>query len=365
MLRKCYGDVTGSKYLRSVIRLGPAATLILALANFAASQTIPASSPGPDHAAVGSPDKTTAQSIKRWFEIDTLTFSPRYRYMRNASDVTIGSAAQYQFNGRAHFKFDKEGKYAIHMGLFSGNNITGGWNNLGPGTGDAQTTLYLKQLYFRAKPVDGLEIQAGGVGVNNGVGTEVTGYDVDAYMTGERVTVRAPQKAWFDEISVVNGYLGDPTNPNVFDRFKHLNKSNYHQFLVSKKLNNNISFSADYTFEAGKDHLRQAVRFKVPWRANLLDPGYGLNIYGEKPIHKKFVVGAGFARIDAAMYNADRFPPGNRFYTSATWTLSREFSINSFFIQGIGDLPSTATRTRWDMSLTFNILEALRRYELH
>ena len=353
--------------------------MVLAFSNSAVCQSTPVDAavkpPAPNATPV---DQKPADKFKRWFEFDALAFSPRYRLIRDASDETIGNAAQFQVVGRGHFKFDKKGRYSIHLGLYTGNNITGGWNNTGWGTGDAQTNLYLKQLYFAAKPVDGLEIQVGGIGFNNGVATEVTGYDNDAYLTGERVSVRLPKKAYFDEISVTNGYLGDIRAPSVFGRLKHLNKSNFHQFLVKKVLNKHISFSADYTFEGGRDFLRQAIKFKLP-ESGILDtilfenyqrldpdPGYGFSLYGEKTVHKKLVLGAGFARIDAPMFNADRFPPGNRFYASATWRLTREFSVTPFFIQAIGDLPTpTSQRTRFDLIFTFNILETLRRYKLH
>ena len=380
MLQNGYGNVTRKRIPTALTFIAACvAVLILALSDSAVCQSAPVDgivkTPAADAPLVV---QTPAEQFKRWFEIDALKFSPRYRLIRDATGTTVGNAAQYQFIGQGHFKFDKKGKYSIHFGVFTGNSMTGGWNNTGVGTGDGQTGLYLKQLNFRAKPVDGLEIQFGGLGLNNGVGTETTGYDVDAYLMGERVSVRLPKKVYFDEISVTNGFFGDRLEPNVLNRFKRLDEMNYHQFLVRKQLNEHISFSADYTFESGRDFLRQAVNFKVR-ESHILDtilfenyqrldpdPGYGFNIFGDKAVHKNLVLGGGFARIDKPMFNADRFPPGNRLYTSMNWQLSREFSINSVLIQGIGDLPTPgSTRTRLDLSLTFNVLELLHRYKLH
>ncbi len=374
MFQRHSGQATVARKLESVYRLFVCvvATFLLS-AGIASGQQPPTTDSAGKQAA-----RSPAEKFKRWFEIDGLTLSVRYRLIRNAAGVTVGNAGQFNFAGRGHFKFDKKGKYSVYMGLFTGNNMVGGWNNTGWGTGDTQTNLHLKQLYFDAKPVKGLEIQIGGIGLNNGENTEITGYDNDAYLTGERIAVRLPKKLYFDEVSVANGYIGDLTRPGIFGRLKHLNRSNYHQFLVRKQLNKHVSFSADYTFEAGRDTLHQAVKFKVP-KSRILDtvlfenyerldpfPGYGFGLYGEKAVHKKFILGGGFARVDRPSLNGDRFPQGNRIYGSAVWKPTREFTLSSILIEGLGPMPSPASnRTRFELIFGFNILETLRRYKLH
>ena len=156
-----------------------------------------------------TPPTKIGPEVKRWLDIDALNLGTRYRYIALANG-TAADQQQWQFVVRGRFKFDRKGRYSVNFGLFTGNAITAGWNNTGLGTGRGQTNLYLKQLYFSAKPIKEFEIQAGGLGLNNGENTEITGYDNDAYVTGERVIVRAPQKLYFDEISLTNGYLGDP-----------------------------------------------------------------------------------------------------------------------------------------------------------
>lgn len=320
----------------------------------------------------------TSQKIKRWFELDALTVTTRYRFVRTRNGVTTNNQQQYQLNARARFKFDSKGKYAVHAGLFSGNSINGGWNNTGIGTGDVQTNLYLKQLYFSAKPVKEIEVQFGGIGATNGENTEITGLDNDVYLTGERIVVRAPKKLFFDEIGVTYAYLGDTTRPSVFKRFKNLDKSNYHQFLVRKTVNKQVSFSADYTFESGRDTLHQAVKVKFP-KSPVLDsvlfenyqridpdPGYGFNIMGEKVIRKKLTLGGGFAHIDRSILNGDRYPRGNRLHFSAAYKFNPEFTISSVIIQGVGPLASpTTVRTRYELIFSYNILETLRRLKVH
>ncbi len=374
MLTKCYHRVT---YIQG--RAGKAWLLFCIGILFTAWYgSVNAQQPAPASNAIKKSEPTTGQKIKRWFEFDSLSISTRYRIIRNASGNNISEQQQYQFAGRGHFKFDKDGKYSIYAGLFSGNTITAGWNNTGLGTGRPQTNLYLKQLYFDAKPVKGLEFQFGGIPMNNGENTEITTYDNDVYLTGERVAVRMPKKYYFDEISAANGYIGDLTQPGIFHRFKHLGKSNYHQFLVRKQVNKHVSFSADYTFESGRDTLHQAVKFKLP-ESHVIDTllfenyervdpdrGYGLNLYGEKLLKKKVTIGGGFARIDRPMLNGDRFPPGKRMYINAAVKLTRELTLSSILIEGVGKMPSPiSVRRRFEIIFSYNILETLHRLKLN
>lgn len=336
-----------------------------------ASQT-----PSPD--VQKKPDKPTAgQKIKRWFEFDALALTTRYRLIRTRNDVTTNNQQQFQVNARARFKFDSKGRYAVHAGLYSGNSINGGWNNTGIGTGKGQSNLYLKQLYFSAKPVKEFEVQYGGIGATNGENTEITGLDNDVYLMGQRIVIRAPKQLYFDEIGVTYAYLGDFNRPSVFKRFKRLDESNYHQFLVRKTVNKRVSFSADYTFEAGRDTLHQAVKVKfakVPVLDSVLfenyqridpDPGYGFNIMGDKVIRKKLTLTAGFAHIDRSILNGDRYPRGNRLHFNAAYKIIPEFTLSSIIIQGVGPLATpTTVRTRYELLFTYNILETLRRLKV-
>jgi hypothetical protein len=321
--------------------------------------------------------KSNSEKLKRWLEIDGFAISTRYRYIGTNAHITAANQNQYQVQARGHFKFDPKGKYTVYAGVYTGTTLTSGWNNSGWGTGRDQTNLYLKQLYFDAKPVNGLEFQVGGLGVYNGENTEITGLDNDVYMTGERVFLRQPKSLYFDEVAVTNTYLGDVNTPNAFRRFKRLDESNYHQVMVRKQLGKNVAVSADYTFESGRDILHQAVSVKTP-KFPVLDKivfenyqrlgpesGYGFAVQGEKKLHTRLTVGGGFTRIDTPMFNGDRFPPGKRFFASGTWKLSREFSLNSVIIHGVEELPASSTpRTRLDVILSYNLLETLHRFKI-
>jgi len=325
-----------------------------------------------------SPTPQPGKEIHRWLDIDALSIATRYRCIELANGQTATNQQQVQFNARGRFKFDRKGKYSVAFGFGTGSNITSGWNNTGVGTGDLMTNVFPKVLYFDAKPVKPIEVQFGGIGINTGENTEITAYDNDVYLTGERLIVRAPKKLYFDEISLSNGYLGDITRPSVFRRFKHLNKFNYHQFLVRKQVTRRVGFSADYTFEAGIDMLRQAVKVKTPelrFTDTLLfenyqriDPnaGYGFAITGEKKINNKFTLTGGFAKISHVMLNADRFQRGERVYLAAFYKPVPEFTIAPVIVQSVGPLPTPITpRTRFEVIMSYNILEAFHRFKIY
>jgi len=332
----------------------------------------------PAQTAKPSPTPLPHSEMHRWFDVEALILQTRYRYIQNANGLTANNQQQWQFIGRGRFKFDRKAKYSVVTQFETGNSFTAGWNNTGIGTGDPQSNIYPKQLYFDAKPVKPVEVQFGGTYIYNGENTEIAGYDNDTYLTGERIVIRAPKNIWFDEIALSNGYVGDLNTPSVFRRFKHLNKSNYHQFLVRKKVNNRVGFSADYTFESGIDTLRQAVKVntkELKFADSLLyenyerlDPqaGYGFALIGAKHINSKFDLTGGFTKISHVMYNSDRFPRGERLYLSAVYKITHELTINPVIIQAVGPLPTPTTpRTRFDLIVGYNILEAFHHYHVY
>jgi hypothetical protein len=324
-----------------------------------------------------SPTPTPLPKIHRWFDLETLSIASRYRYIDAANGAIVSNQQQWQMVARGRLKFDRKGKYSVVAHVQSGNNFTGGWENTGLGTGDAQTNLFLKQLYIDAKPIREIEFQFGGLAITNGENTEITGYDNDNFIMGERVSFRAAKKLYFDEVAITNAFLGDINRPSVFRRFKHLDRSNYHQILVRKQVTKNVGFSADYTFDSGSDTLRQAIRVKLP-KAKIVDsllyenyeridpqPGYGFALTAEKKVTAKLNVTGGFAKVSHAVLNSDRFPRGERIFFSAAYKPIRELTINPVLITAVGPLvTASAPRTRFEIIASYNILEALHHYRV-
>ncbi len=325
---------------------------------------------GETHLASSS---TGEGKLSPWFELQTASLSTRYHYIRNTGGVTAANNNQYQLSLQGRLKLDRAGKYGVHAGVFTGNSFNGGWNASGLGSGAGRSNLFLKQLYFSARPANGVELQYGGLEIPSGQSTEVTAYDADGYITGQRLRLARPRNLYFDEISVTYGYLGGLSRPSVGHRFHHLRQSNYHQFLAVKNIGKRIRASADYTFESGADTLRQAIRLSAPelriadtvlfenYQRLGADSGYGFGLYGEKKLHPRVSLGGGYAQIDRVTLNSDRFLRGKRLHITGHVTLSPEFSISMAATQAVSATGPHLPRTRVDVAFQYNLLHSLRR----
>jgi hypothetical protein len=263
--------------------------------------------------------------------------------------------------------------------------------------------IYLRQLYFQAKPVKGLELSYGSMPLNRGVNSEATSYDNDGYVSGGRVTLKRPDKVWFDEMSATYAYLGDLYTPNFFRRTKRFSQSNYHQFLLRKKLaNSRVDASVDYTFQDGTDTMREGVlintketkvfdtiRVEAYQRIgsnNVSDRvfkgGNGFYVEGEKTIAKKLNLSGGYASIDRnyTVYseygykgldyygfalNGDQTGVGKRFIAKANYKLTKDVSISMLYSQAVGnDFEESRyfwNKTHFNVALTYDILQGVKR----
>jgi hypothetical protein len=311
----------------------------------------------------------------RWFELQAATLTARYRFIEDNHGETANNQMQYQDVFRGRFKFDAAGHYSINAVAASGNQFIGSWNNTGAGTGQAATNHYLKQLYVSARPFAGVEIQYGGLGLLRGESSEITTYDNDGYIVGERVSVKSPKRLFFDEIAVTYAYLGDTNTPNLDKRYHRLKQSNYHQFLVSKKIGARVAASADYTFQSGAETLRQAVKLDLH-EARLLDtirfedyerldvhPAYGFALAGEKHLTKRFTLTGGYAHIDPFYggLNADRFNFGHRVYVLGSYAIAPEFTVSTFYSHAVNRNYAGSNRARFEVLFSYDLVKGLKR----
>ena len=314
--------------------------------------------------------------LSRWLDFDALSISTRYRHVESLLGTTTASNVQHQIAVRGSLRLDAAGRLTIRAGLFSGDTFTGGWNNTGPGTGAAQSKLFLKRLYLDAEPERGVEVQFGGLEFLRGESTEITSYDYDGYLVGERLALHRSDRVYFDEITVTYGYVGDLNQSSVFRRLPQVKLSNYHQFGLSKHAGKRMRVSADYTFESGSHTLRQAVTFHAPELrvADLLhfeqyervgaDVGYGFSMYGEKKLGRRISVGPGYAQLDRRGLYSDRFNVGKRVFWNSHIALGSEWSIMALATCAVAAPISSAPRARFDLILSYDILHRLRAARL-
>ena len=351
----------------------PALALVLCLNVLPALAQVPPPPPAPP-----AQPARPAPAIRRWLDVQQLSFGGRFRWYENSAGKLISSSLQWQPQIRARFLFDRGAKYSINGFVSSGLTFPSSWNNTGGGLGTFSGAFNVKQLFAQAEPKKGLEFQAGGLHMNRGEMAEHVTYDNDAFIEGERVTVR-PSKGWLKQVAVTTGYFGDYREPNVFKRFDRMDEWNYGQALVGVGLGSRVAASADYTYENGRDILREGVNFRLPASVKLFTlvkfeayqrvsavDGYGFNASTDLR-WKRLALTTGVMSVDRfygsvqGPYNGDRYETGTRYYSIGTITIVPELTVQWYHSQAFAtDFPINIQK-RFDIVVAFNPTATLKR----
>src|SRR5688572_9842451 len=333
--------------------------------------------PAPARGQTASSQSKPAGPLARWVDVQNATLNTRYRFVDTSAGTITTNQLQHRESLRARLKFDASANYALNAGVFSGSRFTSSWNNTGIGLGDWQETLGLRALYFAAQPIPGIEAQYGSMFILKGESTEITTYDDDGYVIGERVTVRRPRQLFFDEMSATVGYFtSDPAEVGMSKRVKYLDeRPNYGHFLIDKKLGTRAGVSVDFTSVAGARTWRSAanvntrelravdsILFENYKRTNR-SPAYGFALSANKAISGKLGLNWGYARIDPHYggLNADRFHIGKRLFVGSTYALSSRFTASAFITRAVGNDVALPQRTLSNLIFSYNALPDLRR----
>ena len=328
------------------------------------------------HAQTAPPQPKPAAPLARWIEVQNATLNARYRFIDTSEGTVTTNQIQHRETLRARVKFDAPGKYALNVGISSGSRFTSGWNNTGIGLGDWQAPLGMRALYFTAQPVAGIEAQYGSLYIIKGESSEITTYDEDGYVIGERVSVRRPRELFFDDISATVGYFtADPAEYGVSKRVKYLDeRPNYGHFLVDKEFGPHASVSLDFTSVGGARTWRAATNMNVREaravdsilfenykRTNNLSE-YGFAVTANKAATSKIGLLGGYASIDPFYggLNSDRFHIGNRLFFMTTYTISPRFTASWFITRAVGNDVTLPQRTLSNLIFTYNAVPDLR-----
>jgi hypothetical protein len=318
--------------------------------------------------------------LARWLDVQTGTMATRFRFTETSTGVITQDQLQHGEQIKARVKVDASGKYALSIGLGTGNEFVRGWNNTQVGTAagtphEYASNVFVKQLFASAAPVKGLEIQTGGLGIVRGENTEITSYDNDGYIVGERVSVKRPRTFHVDELSVTLAYLGDSKTSSLWPRLHRMGETNYYQVFAAKRFGSRLTSSADFTTVAGATTMRSGVKLDTPelrlpgsirfehyGRFND-SPAYGFSISGERVVSKRLTLIAGWADIDQKYggLNGDRFGVGRRWFTTDTITISRELSMQIFYTHAVDNAYTVGNRHSLQTLLTYNVLKGLQR----
>ena len=345
--------------------------------------------------------------FNRWVDLREMDFSIRYRSVFDSNNAHEFNQAQQRSIIDGKFKFDRQGKYGIVFHASTGRyfnwayaDFAGGGTEKAYGLEFAKATpiqqaaieayltperrlqegasggwsFYVRRLYLDMEPVQGIEFQYGSLDINRGAASEITTYDNDGYIAGERMLIKRPQNLFFDEASITYAYIGDLYTPNFFARGERLAHTNYHQYLVRKAIGKRLNASFDYTWQDKANTLRQAVEVKIP-ETRVLDSarvetyerlnaisfsevvdfapggkGFAVTL-AKKNIAQRFALEGGYAHIDphqgvltqsetSATFcmgvNGDAYGLGTRFFVRPTIKLKPYLDVFGFYTHEIG-----------------------------
>jgi hypothetical protein len=324
-----------------------------------------------------TPQQKPVPQLARWVDVQNATMNVRYRFVDNSAGTITTNQVQHRESLRARFKADAAGKYALNVGAFSGSRFTSSWNNTGIGLGDWQAPFAVRALYFAAQPVAGVEAQYGSMYILKGESTEITTYDDDGYVIGQRISVRRPRNLFFDEMSATVGYFtSDPVEYRVSKRVKYLDeRPNYGHYLVDKKVGTRAGISLDFTSVGGARTWRAATNVNIRelrvldsvlyenYKRTNKSPEYGFAVTANKAITRALGFNGGYASIDPLYggLNSDRFHIGNRIFFTATYALSPRFTASAFITRAVGNDVAVPQRTLSNLIFAYNALPDLRR----
>jgi hypothetical protein len=325
--------------------------------------------------AQGGSAPPPAPRTHRWLDWQVATLDARYRVIENSRKVTTTQQVQWRETARLGFLFDRQHRYSVQTLAGTGTTFSGSWDPLGPGTGEGSWDPSIRQLYLSATPAHGASFELGGFGLLRGEGTEITTWDNDGFMTGERATLRRPRELFFDEISVTAGFLGDVTTPNVFRRFDRLDDHNYTQVLAARRIAPRLAASADWTSFDGVSTIREAVRITTKSRAPIdavrLElyqrvegtRGSGFALSAERAVTAAVAVTGGYADIDEhyGPLNADRFGIGRRLFTELRYAVLPTLTVSAFYGIAVDTPFAIPNRQRFDLVASWNLLKAAQR----
>ena len=327
----------------------------LASAKAARRLLVPSPSPGPvspAQEAASAPRAASPSLLGRWLDVQQASLNIRYREQETNEGVVSNNHIQHQQQFRFRITLDPAARYTVHFGAFTGAVFGSGWDNTGIGTGDATSSLAMKQLFVAAEPIAGVEVQAGSLYFWRGESTEITSYDNDGYVTGARVSVRRPARLFFNDVTYTHAESG---RHRADQRLPPLRSDRRRELSADRRGEGDRQASVvilrihDASTACGRCAPRCACArrscasidaFLIEFynRVNGANPAGGFAVTVDKAVLKNtLALHGGFSAIDRhyAPPNGDRYLQGNHLFARATWTLSREWAIQGFVTRAV------------------------------
>lgn len=307
----------------------------------------------------------------RFLQLDTLTHGQRFRSAAHSGGDHFIENAQERTLAVGHFKLDAKDRYSIGFRASTGHYFNWAYadvygnsftkiilnkalvkatytpkewiertiaatadpagKGIVRGLESAGWQMYPRELYIRATPVDAVTVEVGSFGIERGLSSEITTFDDDGYISGERIRFHDPKHLFFDQIGYTNAFFGKVGTPNFLDRTDTMNpkKTNYRQVFLQKQISARLGASGEYTYQLGTHALRQAISIdthewryihklhveayqrlnRVSFQGGSAPSGAGFAVIADAVVAKRFVANFGYAQIDKdnSSYGGSRY----------------------------------------------------------
>jgi hypothetical protein len=252
--------------------------------------------------------------------------------------------------------------------------------------------FYVRELYLSATPIKPVTVEVGSFGFERGYSTEITTFDDDGYIAGERVRINDPKHFFFDQISATSAYFGYLDQPNLFERGGSFTKSNYRQIAAKKQLTPRIGVSGEYNWISNNVRTgttREAIVFDTK-ESKVFDKvrleGYemlshvflqgdeerqrqGFALVGEKKIGKLggdfgfasidrdygVYTGSSFMQETGFSLNGDNYNTSIRIFSHANYKLTPVVTAFGFYTRMTGEMIPTLNSQGLNAGLSFDL----------
>lgn len=187
--------------------------------------------------------------------------STRFIYVDNRGGRTRMNDLQYKFQLKGQWRFDRCGATYLQFRAETGSAFQPGWNYSGWGRNRANESFSLKDFFLGQRIGSRLELRAGGIEFDRGVGSEATFADDDGFQVGYQLRYALSRGRWLDRLQITVSHIGEFHHPNVFARIPGMADPNSLQVLGEKRLTDKLEVSGGFSRIQGVEFARGALRW--------------------------------------------------------------------------------------------------------
>lgn len=287
--------------------------------------------------------------------------STRFIYVDNRGGRTRMNDLQYKFQLKAQWRFDRSGATYLQFRAETGNAFQPGWNYSGWGRNLGHRSFSLKDLFLGQRVGSRVELRAGGIEFDRGVGSEATLADEDGFQVGYQLLYAPPRGWWLDRLQVTVSRVGEFHHPSVFARFPGMTDPNAVQALAEKRLTEKLEVSGEFDRIEGVEFVRGALRWAPPAfldrmtlesivrTANNPSLGYSVQLARRLGVRRPYSLTLTYSHMESGVFanqgarlllNGDQPNLGQRVSVSVSRPLGRGFSATAYVSRQLEDRKS-------------------------